>query len=102
MVEQSLEFFLVDLLKKCEEVAQEHSITKLTPQVLKKALHSLESYEFLKDALDDVEDLSAPALSKPKSSGSRQPKRAKPDSDPNVEKEKSKKGRKKQKLSDNE
>lgn len=41
LVEQSLEFFLVDLLKKCEEVAQEHSITKLTPQVLKKALHSL-------------------------------------------------------------
>ena len=52
--------------------------------------------------MDDVEDLSAPALSKPKSSASRQPKRAKPDSDPNVEKERSKKGRKKQKLSDNE
>lgn len=78
-MEQSLEYFLVDLLKKCDEVAHEYAVSKLTPPVLKKALHNLENYEFLKDALDDVEDLAQPIPSKSKISSSRQNKRAKPD-----------------------
>jgi hypothetical protein len=79
LVEQSLEYFLVDLLKKCDEVAREHGINKLTPPVLKKALNSLETYDFLKDALDDVENLSAPIPSKTKIPAPRQPKRSKPE-----------------------
>jgi predicted transcriptional regulator len=97
LVEQSLEFFLVDLLKKCEEVAQEHNITKLTPPILKKALLELENYDFLKDALDDVEDISSPIPSKSKISAPRQPKRSKPEVE--AKEEKQKRGRKKQKAS---
>jgi hypothetical protein len=57
-------------------VAQEHSLNKLTPAVLKKALLSLPAYDFMKDSLDDVEDLAAPAPAKPKSTRA-PPKRSK-------------------------
>lgn len=79
LVERSLEFFLADLLKKCEEVSQEYNVNKLTPPVLKKALFGLQNYEFLRDVLEDVEEISSPIPSKTKISSSRQPKRAKPE-----------------------
>lgn len=88
----------MDLLKKCDEVAREHGINKLTPPVLKKALNSLDSYDFLKDALDDVENLSAPVATKPKNTTPRQPKRSKPEGEAGEEKPQQIKGRKKPKV----
>lgn len=102
LVEQSLEYFLVDLLKKCDEVARDHGINKLTPPVLKKALNSLDSYDFLKDALDDVENLSTPIPSKTKIAAPRQTKRARPEGEVPEEKDKQKKGRKKPKVQEEE
>lgn len=66
--------------------------------MLKKALFGLANYEFLRDVLEDVEEISSPIPSKSKISASRQPKRAKPE-EGKEEKEQPKKGRKRQKLS---
>jgi len=50
-------------------VANEHGVTKLTPAVLKQALLGLDTYDFMKDALDDVDDTIVPlGASKSKSS----------------------------------
>jgi hypothetical protein len=88
LVEQSLQYFLGDLIKKSEEVATENGMGKLTPAVLKQALLSLEGYDFMKDALDDVEDVMLAPTMRQKSS-SRGGKRAK------AETEKVEKGEKK-------
>ena len=79
LVEQSLEFFLIDLLKKCEDLAKDYNVSKLTPPMLKKALLELDNYEFLKDALDDVEDLPAPKLSASKARAAHSSKRGRPE-----------------------
>jgi hypothetical protein len=41
LIEKSLQYFLIDIIKKSEEVAQEHGVSKLTPAVLKRALLGL-------------------------------------------------------------
>jgi len=77
-------------------VAAEHGSNRLTPAILKNALIGLNGYDFMKDALDDVED-EIVALPLRKSS-SRQPKKSKSEDKGDVEKAKEKRGRKKIKI----
>ena len=85
---------MTDLIKRSEEVANEHGASKLTPAVLKQALLTLDGYDFMKDLLDDVEE-EIVALPLRKSS-SRQPKRTKSEGEKSNEREK--RGRKRNKL----
>lgn len=77
LIEKSLQFFLIDLVKKSEEVAAEHGVNKLTPAILKHALLGLDSYDFMKDALDDVDDTILPLATSKSKSSQRAPKRSK-------------------------
>ena len=97
LIEQSLQYFLTELIQKSEDVANEHGLAKLTPAALKQALLSLDpGYDFMKDAMDDVEDVILPPTMRTKSS-QRNPKRSKSDAD-KKEDEKQKRGRKKVKI----
>jgi hypothetical protein len=81
LIEQSLQYFLIDLIKKSEEVALEHGANKLTPAILKHALLGLESYDFMKDALDDIDDNIAPVATLKQKSSQKGPKRNKSESE---------------------
>lgn len=64
--------------------------------MLKQALLNLDGYDFMKDAMDDVEDVIMPPSMRSKSSG-RNPKRSKSDGEKKDD-EKQKKGRKRVKV----
>lgn len=68
LVEQSLQYFLTDILKKCNEIADENGLNKLTPAVLKQALLGLDGYDFMKDLLEDVDDVIVPPSMRSKNS----------------------------------
>lgn len=68
----------------------------MTPAVLKQALLNLDGYDFMKDAMDDVEDIIMPPNMRSKSSA-KNSKRSKSEGE-KKEDEKQKRGRKRVKL----
>lgn len=102
LVEQSLQYFLEDIIKKSEEIATDNELTKLTPAVLKQSLLNLDGYDFIKDAMEDVDDVIVPPTMRQKSS-SRGGKRTKSEAEKGEkgekkEEERGKRGRKKVKV----
>ena len=57
LVEQSLQFFLSDLIQQSEKVAIRNGKSTLTPAVLKVALGQLHNYSFMNDVMKDVADV---------------------------------------------